>query len=326
MMLLGRIRSDMSAQKLLIASFVFLAFGMVLHGIGWLTRDLDEDMRIRQGLDKLLDRLDKIPLRDLAHRFLARFQNRWESTFGKTRHGIARFVALSFALNVIAGASLIALSKQTQLILVLAPDELERRMLWRESSFSLTLTLALSAAVAGLAVDLLAKSASSGLLRFALGGKHVGRLIVACLLDVVVLLVAYVISWALGGAIGYLLDPTSSFSRAELLRMFVLPVHALAAALFHPLLNSPFFPTPSAQLAIAILIQIVGASFQTAVYLTLGCCALAARLCPRPIQRILARCILQITTDKKPVFSQLAGGAASISVILAALAGIARLR
>lgn len=315
----------MSAKALSIISLVFLAAGLVLHGIGWLTRDLGEDMRLRKGLDKLFDRLDRIPLRDLAYRFLNRFQNRWESTFGRTRYGLVRFIVLSFMLNLIAGATLIALSKEVRPIYVLAPAEFEQRMMWRESTASLTLTLALCAAAVGLAIDLLAKSASTALLRLALGGEHLLRLASACILDVVVLLTAYVASWTLGGVIGFYLHPVQGFSTAQLLRMFVLPMHALAAALFHPVLNSPFFPNPSLQLAVVISVQVVAASFQTAVYFTLGFCALVARLCPRPVQRILARCVFQVTTDKIPVFSQLAAGAGSISVVFGALAGLAKL-
>jgi len=74
--------------------------GGLFKAIGWFTKDHPTDRILRGGLDKLVTRLDNIPLRDVGPRVIARFITKWDETFGGLR-GLGVFLVLSLVGNVL---------------------------------------------------------------------------------------------------------------------------------------------------------------------------------------------------------------------------------
>jgi hypothetical protein len=60
------------------------------------------------------------------------------------------------------------------------------------------------------------------------------------------------------------------------------------------------------------------------LYLILGLCAMSARVCPRPLQQVLSRCVYNVTTDGTPVFTQLGNMVGGVAALLTALLDLIR--
>lgn len=267
-----------------------ICFGLLkcfFTAIGWYTRH-GADLAVRRQLDQLHDRLDAIPIRQIVRDHAGRFCRRWESTFIAGRGSLRRFAGLSFGINIVAWSAwaLVAMAFTGRFDIGIV-------------------RFVVTTSVVGLVLDLAFRSFSFELLKHGLSGGPYA-LTFCIVADVVLLYVALCLNMFLGTVIEIgLFKPEGlvdvQWSQAHKLLLFG-PVSLLGVMLR---LAPP----------IAVL-QVIGASLQTVAFLMLGVTVAIARLSPDGLQRAMVRVVFNVTTDDKPVFSQLGNGIGAIGALL----------
>lgn len=292
---------------------VFYATKSVFRLVGWYTKNGPEDKVLRRRLLKTSREVRGMRPSTVVRRAVARFQRRWEQSFPWTWRGVCRFAALSLALN--AGAS-VAYS--------ISPMS----MFWKPafpypaSHTAMFLAYVLSYSTLGLFLDLLSKAVSSWILRHALRGDSLRRLMAGVAADLVLLglvmslnlvlsytAAAFTVGWREMGVRSW-----SDIAEAPAFVWYDIAGSLLVVAqvaLVMPF-TRPAFGLP----------HLVGAGLQTVLYAIFTFLVLAVRLAPAGTSRVFAKVIRRIADEDQPVFSQLGnvcGGVAGLLTLVVRL-------
>ena len=277
--------------------------------LGWYST-IGSDAVYRKRLDGLWVRLQDESFFDVAHRTLVHLVNRVRLTFSSRLRAAFLLIIVAFGINLgslpLAAEALGAGSDEG--------FEYGRIFLrWFDTAAgrngTLTAVLGVVAlAILGAAFDLLSAFVTWWLLKRAALAQRLGTIFLHLVADFA--LAALAMTWSLVivlSAAAYLLgdfwyiaakvisEPNSVFQIDEAREM--IPWLGFSAVMG------------------------MSACFPTAIHLSLGVATTAAYFTPNRVQRVVHRIVFLVTTDSKPVLSQLGNVAGAIAGLLTAVAG-----
>lgn len=273
-------------------SFIILKF--LFHLLGWYSRD-SSDQLYRKQLDALFDRLWQMPPVELFQRFLGRTVTRFDDTFGAFPFVSAKWLGVFFALNVVSlplgVVALWILREQSLLGGIVGSAES-----YLFQSMPQAVTALLVAGVIGALFDLVSLAVTRVLLVAA--AKAEARLVGVglLLLDAAFVFIVFLCArWLFVFGSCLIFDVHSSFEEAWML--------------LYPDLSG--FAAPITLVATSAL--------PTIAYLTVGVVLAGLHFFPQGMNQCLIRTVYQISTDSKPVLSQIGNVVGVGAAILTAL-------
>lgn len=278
--------SSIMFKAAVIGGLVFAVFKLLFGFLGWFSRDV-KDKLYQDRLETVWLQLQEYSLADIVHIGLDRLVNRVRETFSSKRNALVWFVLFSLVINFFS-----CLIAWTIMGVYLDAGRTFKVILDVVKMFIFLLPLKLcfitiATTLLGSIFDLISILITWYFIKSAARVRSIIRTLRHLAIDSFIAVMASL--WAFVCLMLWnILSEGIDFS--DLLNIpkasFLIIVNKMAGGIF-------------------IIVTGISAAFPTIAYIFIGLVSLAAHFTPKPVHRFISRIIYLVTTDKKPVLSQL---------------------
>lgn len=278
-------------ESLGIAVFVFLAIKTFFGALGWYSRD-GKDELYRENLDKVWDRLNAGTLFDLGHFFLQRLVSRIRQTVGAEGFSMWKLVLMAVTGNLVLFCSISLTAYLVELISGEGIDAIPM------STVKITIFYAMVSTLFGVLGDIVSVFVTWRRLKSAAKSVSPGKTFWHIFIDSSLAMLIICLSVVAGMlAMNYFFQISASN---------ILELAGEELEFFNRLGNG-------------LLLTTLTATLPTLFYVATGSALLALKLTPDIVSRFVKKSVYLLTTDDKPVLSQLGNIFGGTAALLASL-------
>ena len=284
---------------LALAAFIFLVIKSLFALLGWYSRD-GSDVLYRRHLDALVDKLETLTLFEVGHAYVQRWVLRVRGLLHTFKRPRLTIIGVFFCINLICFyLGMFIIRPLFDYVDFISPN---------------VLTVGLGLTAGGVVFDILSIAVTWWLVKRAVASLKFFKMIGHILLDLFVAVIA--IFWVF--FLVTIITLAGEFTMADLSILYSSP-----QTLFI-LLGRIFFGEKNVYYMLRVLILIMGASaaLPTLTYLVFLIPLVLFKLTPQWVHKIGSKMIYLVTTDQKPVLTQLGNVFGSLGAILTALLAV----
>ena len=307
-------------EHLAYAIAAFTLAKLAFSFLGWYSQ-AGEDKIYRKHLDSLFDRLHELTLFELAHGLLVRLVRRVRETFGSGWKAIGVFLLVCLVLNAIS----LVVCDFILVVIAGAPEVFtDPEYYWGDNNLTPFMILFGAILIGLILCDLVSSVTTWLLLIHVIKVNSIGRIAIHFVVDILVVSVAFFFSWLLFmGSNPHMIIAVAGHMEWENRGFpplsFVSEAMPYIIRMISESLSFASYENSELRYLFIGLILTLTSALPTVCYLFITSALLMAYLLPH---RILIKAIYLVTTDSKPVLSQLGNAVGGLAAVLAVVLAV----